>query len=73
MSRKLVYSIRPSRLNPKIYEATVEYMPGQRKTFVTTRKNFAWLIAEIEKALDNKVPTFTGGQNIQNEKDNERN
>ena len=67
MTRRLVYAVRPLRNVKGAYEAKIEYMPGYTKSFIG--KDFAWIVAEVEKALDNKVPTFSGSITLEGEKD----
>lgn len=42
-------------------------MPGYTKSFMG--RNVAWVIDEIEKAIDNKVPTLSGSITLEGEKD----
>ena len=69
MTRRLVYAVRPLRNVKGAYEGKIEYMPGYTKSFIA--RDFAWILAEIEKALDNKIPTLSGAMDIQNERENE--
>jgi hypothetical protein len=54
----MILAIRPLKNVKGAYEAKVEYMPGYVKTFIG--KNFKWILEEIEKAAENKVPTLSG-------------
>ena len=58
MTRRLVYAVRPLRYVKGAYEAKVEYMPGYVKSFIG--KDLGWIVAEVEKALDNRVPNLSG-------------
>ena len=58
MTKRMIMAVRPLRRVKGSYEGKVEYMPGYIKTFVG--KNLAWVLAEIENALDNKVKTLSG-------------
>lgn len=58
MTKRMVMAVRPLRRVKNTYEGKVEYMPGYIKTFVG--KNLAWVLAEIDNALDNKVKTLSG-------------
>lgn len=51
-----------------MYEAKVEYLPGHVKTFVSADRS--WLYREVERALDEQVPTFTGAITLE-KKDND--
>lgn len=65
MTRRLVYAVRPLRNVKGAYEAKIEYMPGYTKSFIA--RDFAWIVAEIEKALDNKVPNLSGPVRVEGE------
>lgn len=58
MTKRIVYAVRPLRTVRGAHEAVVEYMPGYVKGFVGPNRRK--LFAEIDEALDNKVPTLSG-------------
>lgn len=68
MTRRLVYAIRPMKWTKNAYEAKIEYMPGYTKTFIG--KDFQWVLNEIEKAINGKVPTLSGPVRIEEGKKN---
>lgn len=70
MVKRMVYAIRPIPKVKGAYEAKIEYMPGQVKYFVS--KNFGWILAEVEKALDNKIPNLSGPMTVVKEESDDR-
>lgn len=65
MTRRMVMAVRPLRRVKGAYEGKIEYLPGYVKTFVG--KDLAWILAEFENALDNKVKTLSGVVELEND------
>jgi dihydroxyacetone kinase DhaKLM complex PTS-EIIA-like component DhaM len=58
MARRLIFTMKKIARRKNSYEVKVEYMPGNVKTFIGT--SFPWVMSEVEKALDSRVPTLSG-------------
>jgi hypothetical protein len=61
MSKRVVYLITPGSKTlsgRRLHTARVEYLPGYVKSF--SSHDIAWIINEVEAALDARVPNLSG-------------